>query len=87
MEQLAAERTFRPPQLESLEAAVEYGLSRRAGRVLADLWDIERLIRCEHCGPKRVRRLQAMNLSQTIPLPIEYSECHSYPATVVRDDP
>ena len=61
MEQLRAEGSFEPPRLESLEAAVEYGLQQRRGRVFADLWDIECLIRCPSCGPERARRLQAMN--------------------------
>ncbi|HKD38307.1 MAG TPA: radical SAM protein, partial [Pirellulales bacterium] len=43
MDELAAARTFAAPVLESLEAAVEYGIGLRAGRVFADLWDIERL--------------------------------------------
>jgi radical SAM enzyme (TIGR01210 family) len=78
MERLAAERAFGPPRLESLEAAVEYGLERRAGRVFADLWDIERLIRCRQCGPERVRRLQAMNHSQAIPLTVKCMACPTY---------
>jgi archaeosine synthase beta-subunit len=75
MERLAAEGDFSPPRLESLEAAVEYGLIHRAGRVFADLWDVERLIRCTHCGPERVRRLQTMNRSQTVPPPVNCAEC------------
>jgi archaeosine synthase beta-subunit len=81
MEQLAAEGAFSPPRLESLEAAVEYGLGRRAGRVFADLWDVEQLVRCRQCGRQRVRRLQAMNLSQTIPPPINCVDCSSGRAT------
>ncbi len=75
MERLEGDGEFEQPRLESLEAAVEFGLARRAGRVFADLWDIERLVRCRQCGAKRVRRLQVMNLSQTIPPPVECSDC------------
>jgi radical SAM enzyme (TIGR01210 family) len=75
IERLTADGAFSPPRLESLEAAVEYGLERRAGRVFADLWDIERLMRCAQCGPERVRRLRAMNHSQTIPPAVECMAC------------
>jgi hypothetical protein len=43
---------FAPPRIETLEAAFEYGLSLKRGRVFADLWDI-------HSD-----RLRAMNLQQ-----------------------
>ncbi len=81
MERLRAEGSFEPPRLESLEAAVEYGLQQRRGRVFADLWDIECLKSCPSCGPERARRLQVMNLSQTIPPPIECADCGPYRGT------
>jgi radical SAM enzyme (TIGR01210 family) len=78
MERLTADGAFSPPHLESLEAAVEYGLKHRAGRVFADLWDVDRLIRCRQCGPERVRRLRAMNHSQTIPPAVKCTVCPAY---------
>jgi radical SAM enzyme (TIGR01210 family) len=66
MEELAREGLFAPPSLETLEAALEYGLSLRAGRVLLDLWDIEKVSPDAPDRAERVARLRSMNLSQTI---------------------
>jgi radical SAM enzyme (TIGR01210 family) len=55
---------FSPPRLESLEGTLAQGLALRRGRVLIDLWDIERTCRCPDCGPARTARLRQMNLSQ-----------------------
>lgn len=73
MEELHAGGSFAPPRLESLEAAVEYGLELGAGRVFADLWDIERLPSCPACCRERIARLAAMNATQTIPPAIQCS--------------
>jgi radical SAM enzyme (TIGR01210 family) len=70
MERLQEQGLFSPPRLDSLEAAVEYGIGLKAGRVFADLWDIDRFAACPCCGPERVRRLHALNLTQTIPPPV-----------------
>ena len=61
-----------PPRLSSLEAAVEYGVSRGRARVFADLWDIESFFDCA-CSPPRAGRLAAMNRTQSIPEPVV---CH-----------
>jgi radical SAM enzyme (TIGR01210 family) len=66
LEELARQGRFAPPSLETLEAALEYGLSLRAGRVLLDLWDIEKVSPDAPDRAERVARLQSMNLSQTI---------------------
>lgn len=66
MEELARQGHFAPPSLDSLEAAMEYGLSLRAGRVFLDLWDIGG---CSPDAPNRaarVARLARMNLSQRV---------------------
>jgi radical SAM enzyme (TIGR01210 family) len=78
MERLEEEGHFQPPRISSLEAAVEYGLALRCGRVFADLWDIERFARCARCGPARAARLRAMNLSQCVPPPISCT-CETIP--------
>jgi radical SAM enzyme (TIGR01210 family) len=75
MEALTATGEFAPPSLASLESALEYGLELRAGRVFADLWDIERLIRCPACSQARIARMSTMNATQTIPESIECDEC------------
>ena len=67
MEALAG--PYEPPRLAALEAVVEYGLSRGGPVVLADLWDIERFVRCG-CDRARVARLAAMNRTQTAPPPV-----------------
>jgi radical SAM enzyme (TIGR01210 family) len=69
-ERLAERGDFSPPQLESLEEVLEYGLSLRRGRVFADLWDVDKFYPCKQCGPLRSARLQAMNLAQSVPPPV-----------------
>lgn len=75
LEQLAARGDFAPPRLRSLETALETALSWRRGTVLADLWDLERLESCAHCGAARRERLRQMNLGQRIPAPIVCDAC------------
>jgi radical SAM enzyme (TIGR01210 family) len=66
MEELAREGLFAPPSLESLEQAVEYGLSLRAGRVFLDLWDIDNVSPDAANRAERVARLAMMNRTQRI---------------------
>lgn len=75
MEELRADGSFAPSGLESLEAAVEYGIQLGAGRVFADLWDIRRLSSCPACVRERIARLAAMNATQTIPPAIQCGAC------------
>jgi radical SAM enzyme (TIGR01210 family) len=63
MESLGA--AFVPPSLQSLEQAVEHGLSLNCFRVFADLWGIERLFDCD-CSPERAARLRRLNQTQSI---------------------
>ncbi len=66
MEELARLGQFAPPSLASLEQALEYGLSLRAGRVLLDLWDMG-LISPEAANREaRIARLARMNLTQLL---------------------
>jgi radical SAM enzyme (TIGR01210 family) len=71
MEHLQAQGLFEPPSLASLEEVVAHGIELQAGRAFADLWDIEQLFTCPHCGPARASRLRTMNLTQTVPPPVE----------------
>lgn len=64
MEELAARGDFAPPSLDAVEAAFEYGLALRAGRVFVDLWDIEAMCPDAPDRAARVARLARMNLSQ-----------------------
>jgi radical SAM enzyme (TIGR01210 family) len=66
MEQLQLAGQFAPPDLRTLEMALEYGIELRRGRVFADLWDIQQVAVCAECRSRRVLRLEAMNLSQSV---------------------
>ncbi|HEU5020528.1 MAG TPA: radical SAM protein [Bryobacteraceae bacterium] len=52
------ELSFAPPRLDTLEAAFEYGLGLRRGRVFVDLWDV----RSDDAA--RIDRLRRLNLTQ-----------------------
>jgi hypothetical protein len=62
---LAADGQFSPARLDTLEAAVSYGLITKRGRVFADLWDAKKLSACPLCFPARIGRLHRMNLAQS----------------------
>jgi archaeosine synthase beta-subunit len=66
MERLQQEGRFTPPRLRSLETLLETGIRLGQGRVFVDLWEAERLHDCPDCGPRRIKRLHEMNLTQTI---------------------
>lgn len=70
IDQLAQDGYFSPPHLSTLEAAIEYGLLQRRGRVFADLWDSSQMTGCPHCFQDRIERLRRMNLQQRIAEPI-----------------
>ena len=75
IDQLAQNGHFSPPKLSSLEAAIEYGLTQRRGRVFADLWDSNQMSGCPHCFQDRIERLRGMNLQQRIAEPILCDAC------------
>jgi radical SAM enzyme (TIGR01210 family) len=64
MEELERLGHFAPPSLESLEQALEYGLSQHAGRVMLDLWDIDRVSPAAPARAERIARLGRLNLTQ-----------------------
>jgi archaeosine synthase beta-subunit len=66
MERLMAAGEFAPPQLSSLESALEQGLALRAGRVFADLWNLGQFSSCVACFERRRKRLEMMNLTQRV---------------------
>ena len=57
---------FSPPALASLEEVIAYGLELNAGRVFADLWNLEMFSDCPHCFKGRKKRLEMMNLQQVM---------------------
>lgn len=75
MEALETLGQFSPPRLEDLEAAAEYGISLRRGRVFADLWDLEKFSRCAACCDARRQRLRRMNLGQQVETSIRCEAC------------
>lgn len=77
MEQLQEQGMFTRPRLRSLELAIQYGISLGAGRVFADVWDIDTFVTCPVCDPQRTVRLKEMNLTQRVLTPIrECQDCH-----------
>lgn len=66
MEILAEQGRFAPPTLDSLEEVLDYGLSVKRGRVLADLWDLARVAAPSPDSAARIERLRRMNLSQRV---------------------
>ena len=66
MDWLQSQAFFSPPSLTSLELVMAYGLQLNAGRVLADLWDLDNFSTCPHCYEARKKRLETMNLYQAI---------------------
>ncbi len=72
---LASVGEFQVPELRIAEAALEYGLGLREGRVFLDLWDIERVPSCEQCRWPRLDRLREMNLSQRILPAVSCVQC------------
>jgi archaeosine synthase beta-subunit len=75
LDALAVRGEFSPAGLPAVEDAFAFGLSLRRGRVLADLWDLERLRRCERCFERRSERLRAMNLTQSVPAAVGCDSC------------
>jgi archaeosine synthase beta-subunit len=75
MEQLAEAGDFAPPRLATLERALEQALELRAGRVFADLWNLEQFSGCAECLAARRDRLRAINLSQSTLAPINCPAC------------
>ena len=68
MEKLAGEGHFSPPEIESLEKVLEYGIRLRRGRVFADTWDLELFSSCSKCFSERFQRVTEMNMTQ-MPVP------------------
>ena len=75
LEALAGHGEFSPPKLSTLEAALQYGIRLRRGRVFADLWDLEKFSVCSICFEQRRARLKEMNLAQAPEPPIVCDCC------------
>jgi radical SAM enzyme (TIGR01210 family) len=78
METLVRTGDFIPPRLATLEAAVEYGIGLKRGRVFSDLWDLMQTTPiCKRCYAARTARLAAMNLRQQVLDAIECPDCEA----------
>ena len=79
LDELERSGEFSPPQMETIEAAVDYGLSLKRGRVFVDLWDLQKPLSCPDCYRARVLRLHEMTLRQSILPPVSCDHrggCH-----------
>jgi radical SAM enzyme (TIGR01210 family) len=77
MEELARQGHFAPPKLSTLEAALDYGINLRRGRVFADLWDLEKFSNCPACFRGRYNRLSQTNLGQCAHPRMACSQCNN----------
>lgn len=75
MDILARNGDFTPPELDTLERALDQCLALAQGRVFADLWDLERFSNCPDCFPRRRARLQAANRDQMCQPAISCPRC------------
>jgi archaeosine synthase beta-subunit len=75
LDDLALAGDFFPPQLETMETALDYGIGLNRGRVFADLWDIEKLGGYPCCTKRRIARLQAINFNQCPQPRISCAQC------------
>ena len=73
MEELRKSGDYVPPTLTALESVFEIALKSNRGRVFCDLWDLEKFSDCEDCFEDRKKRLDTMNLTQTI---LPKVDCH-----------
>jgi hypothetical protein len=75
MDALERRGEFSPTDLATLEEAAASGIALNRGRVLADLWNLERFGRCGACFAARADRLRAMNLAQAVLAPVSCGTC------------
>ncbi len=66
---------FIGPALSDLESALAATLPGAAGRVFADLWDLQRFSDCCRCFDARRERLRLMNLEQRVRPPVCCERC------------
>ncbi len=75
LDELERNGEFSPPRMKTVEAALNYGLGLKRGRVFVDLWDLKVPGACEPCYRARVSRLTEMNLRQSILPPVRCDRC------------
>ena len=77
MEDLAAAGDWRPPALGDLEEALDRALEVGSGPVAADLWDLDRLRRCDTCFDARRDRLARINDTGRAEARVDCRDCPS----------
>jgi radical SAM enzyme (TIGR01210 family) len=68
---------FTLPDILSLEKVLEYGIGLNKGRVFADVWDLAHFSKCDKCIDQRIKRVNAINLSQKITSTVDCN-CNLY---------
>jgi len=74
MEDLARQGLFTPPTISAMYVTLRQAIEMNRGRVFVDLWGIEALFECPHCGPQQAAVLHQMNLTQRV-LPWVKCDC------------
>jgi uncharacterized Fe-S cluster-containing MiaB family protein len=87
MDKLLDQGIFTPPDIQSLETVLEYGIGLKAGRVFADVWDLSLFSSCTKCIDKRTNRLVKMNLNQKILSRVNCTCTKSVPKASPQSDP
>jgi len=75
LDRLAQSGDFAPPELSTLEEALDYGIGLRRGRVFADLWDLDKFAGCSDCFRAKRGRLVRVNLEQAVFPRIDCRSC------------
>ena len=66
MDELKQKGNFLEPELNTLEVVFSKALEKNSGHVEVDTWDLERFSTCLFCFEERKKRLEKMNVSQSI---------------------
>jgi hypothetical protein len=77
LEALLEHGEFFPPKLGTLEAALDYGIRLKRGRVFADLWDLKKFSECPASFEQRRARLYETNLAQIVRPAVVCGRCKS----------
>ncbi len=66
MDRLKEMNLFAPPNIQSLETVLEYGIQLKRGRVFGDVWDLGLFSNCNKCLDQRIKRITEMNFLQEV---------------------
>ena len=77
MQRLTGTGEHEPPTLEMFDEAMASSLALGGGVVLADLWDLEKMLGCANCRQARIEHLREMNRTGAPGVPVECDRCPS----------